>query len=866
MTTKNKLEVYDDDWINTQCGRCFSTCAIRVRRVNEVAVKIEGNPDSWLGSQGGVCGKGVSGLQVLYDPNRLNTPLRRTNPEKGLYVDPKWKEITWDEALDEITEKLKKVMDDDPRKILLQSTTVRSPTASLGWRSLMATILGTPNGSVGGAGLHCGNGGHLACGLMHGSWDILPDFNYCNYAIYWGVNNGHATGHAAMISTRLVSDAMERGMKLVVFDPMCNYSSNKATEWIPLIPGTDGAVILAMCNVILNELGIWDDEYLKNKTNGPYLVDSEGHYVRDTETGKPLIWDVGESESKVYDDPGITDYALEGTYSVNGVECHPSFHLVKEDLKQYSPQMASEVSTVPADTIRRIATEYGQAAHVGTNITIDGHQLPHRPVSSTIFRGGEGHENAFHTCMAVCLLNHILGAADVPGGTVGLPNTCHGYPETDKLKFGIEKGPDGLLGVKQFYSYGSPWPIKEPKFPTDMGLRDLFTLCSFSPIWAVEDREEIWQKIGLPYRIEVMLNLGCNSVMGLANPKTHAGFLKEIPFIVSWDLFSNEFAEGFADILLPDTSYLETFTWLDGQAFSFNYPYGMDPWCYHIAQPVVKPPGERRYIMDVAFEMLERLGKKAELNQYWNKYIGLDEANKFKPTEKVTWEQVGDRALKHYFGPDHGLEWFKEHGAMIWPKKVEEAYWRPFTDARVPIYMEFMVDLKEKIKEISGEIGIQVNWDQYSPFIGWFPCTPHLVEDSTYDLYCLSYRDILHTASSTMEQPWLDEASQMSPYTYNVTLNEDTAKEKGLNDGDLIEIESNYGHKVSGRLKVRQGQHPQTMGIATTAGHWGKGQPIARGKGTNFNFLMEARFEHCDPTTFNLETCIKVKVRKVERE
>jgi len=109
---------------------------------------------------------------------------------------------------------------------------------------------------------------------MHGSWDVFPDFRYCNYAIYWGVNNGHATGHAAMVSTRLVSEAMERGMKLVVFDPMCNYSSAKATEWVPIIPGTDGAVILAMCNVIVNELGIWDDEYLKLKTNASYLVGS----------------------------------------------------------------------------------------------------------------------------------------------------------------------------------------------------------------------------------------------------------------------------------------------------------------------------------------------------------------------------------------------------------------------------------------------------------------------------------------------------------------------------------------------------------------------------------------------------------------
>jgi anaerobic selenocysteine-containing dehydrogenase len=70
----------------------------------------------------------------------------------------------------------------------------------------------------------------------------MPDYNYCNYFIYWGNHMGYATGHAAMASARLAAEAMERGIKIVVFDPVCRYAGNKATEWIPIIPGTDGAV------------------------------------------------------------------------------------------------------------------------------------------------------------------------------------------------------------------------------------------------------------------------------------------------------------------------------------------------------------------------------------------------------------------------------------------------------------------------------------------------------------------------------------------------------------------------------------------------------------------------------------------------
>ena len=125
--------------------------------------------------------------------------------------------------------------------------------------------------------------------------------------------------------------------------------------------------------------------------------------------------------------------------------------------------------------------------------------------------------------------------------------------------------------------------------------------------------------------------------MSMANPEVHAEFLKKIDFMVHFDLFANETAEGFADILLPDTSYLETSTWMDGQGFFFNYPFGMEPWCYHIMQPVVKPKAQRRFIMDVMFELMDRLGKRAEFNEYWNNYLALDEDNKIKPTEKITW-------------------------------------------------------------------------------------------------------------------------------------------------------------------------------------------------------------------------------------
>nr|NIR12533.1 molybdopterin-dependent oxidoreductase [Desulfobacterales bacterium] len=242
-------------------------------------------PESTLGSEGGLCGKGSAGIQVLYDPNRLNKPLRRTNPEKGLNADPKWKEITWEEALDEIVEKMKQVIDEDPKKILIQGTTCRVMRNTTDFLFPMAFGLaspkGAPSGWPAGGGLHCGNGAHENTGIVHASWSHVPDFRLCNYAVYFGASKGHGSGHSAMITARLAAEARSRGMKLVVFDPICNFAGGKATEWIPIIPGTDAAVSLAMANIIINEIGVYDEMYIALKTNGPYLIGPDGRYVRE---------------------------------------------------------------------------------------------------------------------------------------------------------------------------------------------------------------------------------------------------------------------------------------------------------------------------------------------------------------------------------------------------------------------------------------------------------------------------------------------------------------------------------------------------------------------------------------------------------
>ncbi|MDP6173862.1 MAG: molybdopterin-dependent oxidoreductase, partial [Rhodospirillales bacterium] len=431
----------DDVWLPSTCNLCYGTCSILAHRVDGVAIKIEGNPKSTVGG-GRLCGKGVSGLLTHYDPNRLTKPLRRTNPEKGIGIDPKWEEISWDEALDVTAQHLKRIREDDPRKLVIQrTTTIYTMGLSFG---AFAPAFGTPNVSEGGGGIHCGNGAHQVSGITHASWGILPDFQHCNYAIYFGASKGHGAGHASCSNMAQAADARRRGMKLKVIDPMCNFAAAKASEWVPIRVGTDAALALSICNVMVNELGTIDEPYLKAKTNGPYLIGPDKRYVRDPENNEPMVWDEAAGQAKAYNVADSADMALRGEYDVAGVKCRPSFDLLAEHFKNFSPEKAEEITTVPAENIRRLAKEFVEEARIGSTIDIDGVTLPYRPAAAIAFRGVQGHRNSTYNFLAVDLINQITGACDVVGSCHGFNSACDGLPDTGRLKYKPHASKDGL--------------------------------------------------------------------------------------------------------------------------------------------------------------------------------------------------------------------------------------------------------------------------------------------------------------------------------------------------------------------------------------------------------------------------------------
>jgi molybdopterin-containing oxidoreductase family molybdopterin binding subunit len=279
---------------------------------------------------------------------------------------------------------------------------------------------------------------------------------------------------------------------------------------------------------------------------------------------------------------------------------------------------------------------------------------------------------------------------------------------------------------------------------------------------------------------------------------------------------------------------------------------------------------ERRAMIDVILELSERLGlrdKYLEAAREWvNRAYGgdLDFKKVLDPKEKLNFETILDVIFKDRFGADKGLDWFKEHGYLKWDKRVEEVYWRAFNDVRVPLYLEWIIRAGRKSKAIAEKYGVPdlVDWTAHNALPDWRPCPTHTEKNPEYDLEAFYWRSALHTYSMTMQNPWLNEVSQNDPYTYTIQLNTETASRKGVKEGDAVWLENPKGSKARGRVHITDGIRPDHVAIAANAGHWGRGLPIAKGKGVFFNELIEIDKEHTCPVSLGQDICVKVKLYK----
>lgn len=837
---------HEDVWLHSICDMCFAACGIVAHRKDGVLVKIDGDPDC-PASAGKICAKGQAGLIGLYDPSRVKVPLKRTNPEKGIGVDPGWQEISWDEALDILTEKLRKIREDDPRKLIISS--FDQIALSYFIRPVWAIAYGTPNSDW--VGYFCGNYLHASMYLTNGAFHSDFDLDHCNYVILLGNQQGFMAGLNATVMARKMAEARRRGLRVIVVDPVGTNAAAKADEWVPIRPGTDGAFILSMIHVLLNELNCYDRDFLRARTNAPYLVLPDGGYQREEAGEKPLVWDQKSDSAMPFDQEGI-EPALEGTFTVYGEPCRTAFDLLREQVKNYPPEKAASITTIPAETIRRIAKEFGEAARIGSTIMIDDQPLPYRPVAVNIYRGAGAHKHGTHTALAVQVLNMIVGAFYVPGGHRG-PNLVGpaGQWKPGETKEGLITPPSAIGHGARYYDF-------EERAPEDLGLNELFPISTNrSPMYQMNLGNP--GMFGLPYEPEALIVCRRNLLMNNTNPQAIAEMLKRIPFIAAFSTHLDETAE-FADLVLPEAFYLERFDLFPNRpSHTMSHATGYFYW--GLRQPVVKPIGQARRWIDVMLEVADRLGFLGDVYKMFNVKWALKDPYKLDPNQRYTMDELYDRWTKSLFGPERGIEWFKTHGYHKVRRTPQENYPGPFIKARFPMYFENMLRAKESVRKVAAKLGH--NWDtsDYKALVDWKPCPAFENVQPPYDLYVVNFKIPFHALSVTTQNPWLTELAERNPYAYKILINSQTAARKGVRDGDEIWVESEGG-KVKGVAKVTECIHPEVIGIAGVFGSWARGKPVAKGKGTHFNSLLPLNMDRVDPISSGVDSCIRVKVSR----
>ncbi len=839
----------EDVWIHSSCEMCYSGCGILVHRVNGVVVKIEGDPECPhnLGKQ---CAKGQASIMTLYDPHRVTTPLKRTNPAKGIGIDPQWEAISWEEALDILCQKLEKVRREDPHKLLLSSWDMAYTKITTPWQRAFG--LDEPRMTV--TATRCGAGLHSVTFIINGTFNNDVDLDYCNYCILFGSGMGFLTGLNPMAMARKMAEARARGMKLVVIDPRCGVAAAKADEWIPIRPGTDGLMALAMLNVLLNEQEIYDREFIKKHTNGCYLVAPDGTYLRDKETGKPMLWDRAAGAAGTFDAAG-EDCALEGNFMIDGRECRPAFQLLKEHIKQYTPEMAAPITTVPAETIRRIAREFGAAAKIGSKIVIDGRELPYRPAAAHYLKGIVPRTQATWQQLSILLLNLAVGSLDSPGSYGGL-NMLGPAGSWEP-----RESPDGL--VMQTVKINPTDPYTPKKATPAEGVAPALTRgmdAGSLEFYAFAEPKKY--QVQVPP--EVALICRTNWLASKENRETTVQGLLNIPFIACFCTMLDETAE-FADLVLPDTVSLERHVLFPNSRQLQHIAPVTDYFYWGVVQPVVKPAGEARSWCEVLMEVADRMGFLRELNDEVNRTIA-DPACRLEPDKKYSLSEVLDKMAHAEFGPEYGLEWFQKHGYKRVKRNVEERYGIGSLKPRVPIYYEHFLRGKRDVEQLMKERGI--DWWDTSDFVAlphWKPSPSYTRSQSTeYNLFCIPYTDAITFKTLTPENPWLNEIAERHFRLLKVEINAEAAKKRGIKDGDLVWVESVAG-KVKGRARVTECLHPEAVAIAGIFGGWARGKPIARGKGLHHNSLLPADVERVDVLSGAIDDCIEVKVYKAEQ-
>lgn len=727
LPVQKTRKALEERWIATSCLNCSARCGIRVRVVNGKAVKITGNPNS-LVSEGKICPRAHVGLQVLYDPGRILSPLKRGNTEKGRGIDPKWIPISWDQALNELTQRLKSMRDvAQPHKLLL--FTGLNTTSSEDVIARFADAFGTSN-VISGNGLDFEtekSGNWMADGHYT---ETAYDLDHTNYILAFGADMLESSRPLSRFLRKWGKLRREKPnrTKVVVINPRYSLTAAKSDEWIPIHPGTDAALALAMANVIIGE-NLYDKDFVNRWTTG-------------FDSYKKLV------------------------------------------LSQYSPGAVSKITGIPSEVIQRIAREFAQTR---PGLALRGRESINWPEGSYI-------------SYAIFCLNALVGSIDIPGGVI--------YQENPKYREMDHRVEDDIARTGK----------NHPKI--DFRGTDKFPAAEVVTNQIPESLLE-----GVPYPVETAIGFNSNFNMFAPGTERWDKALKKLPFYVHISPFISEMAL-YADLVLPSTTYLEEWGY-------DHSPPGSGFAEAKIKQPVVKPLGNARSVIDIVFEMSKRLGG-GPAQSFANMGDHSEGFVKFRTETLTPWKEFLEKGV--WVGRDYE---YKKYGRIFHtPSKKFE------------FYSGNLKSLNSKMKKgTEKDVDCLPNYKE-PKFLG---------EKEKYPLILLPYQPLLVVENGSQNYPWAQEIFlPMAGVGWEtlVEINSETAKTLKLRDGQAVWVESQF-QKIKAKVKFSEGIHPGVVAIPSGQGHYAYGK-WQKGIGVNPNEIIGVDYDAISGQAAFFNTRVKV--------
>ncbi|MGN6513021.1 MAG: molybdopterin oxidoreductase family protein [Lysobacteraceae bacterium] len=886
-----------DEVKSTTCYMCACRCGIKVWLQDGRIRYIQGNPEHPV-NRGVLCAKGSAGIMQHTSPARLSKPLLRVG-ERGA---GEFREIEWEEALRIATAWLAPIRERNPDELAFFTGRDQSQALTGWWAQQFGTINYAAHGGF--CSVNMAAGGLYTLGGSF--WEFgEPDWDHTRYLVLWGVAEDHDSNPIKLGLGKLKA----RGAKIVAVNPVRTGYGAVADEWIGIRPGTDGLFAFALVHELLRTQRI-DLDYQVRYANVHWLVvrhpggADDGLFARDAE-GHPLCA-TGPGGFARADAVDISP-AVAGEFVLpDGRRAVPVFQLVVERYgdPRYSPDAVGERCGIPPDTIRRIARELAEAAFDGglelpipwTDAWGREHAtMPGRPVSMHAMRGISAHSNGFHTCRALHLLQLLLGAVDTPGSFRYQPPYPKPIPPANrpgrarKDNGALDAGPLGFVhGPEDLLVDGDGQPRR-----IDHAYSWRYPLAAHGMMHALI--RNAWA--GDPYRIDTLMmfmaNMSWNSAMNTAQTmhwltdKDETGAYR-IPRIIYSDAYASEMV-AYADLVLPDTTYLERFDAIslldrpisdaDGAADAIRHP---------LFDPATQPgadgrPRDVRGFQSVLLELGARLGLPGMVNAdgtpAYRDYADYIVRHERAPGVGLLAGWRGADGSEHGKGaPNPGqLQRYIAHGGW-WHAPVPERgrYYKManrdylewaqrmgFVASAEPIVLQLYSETLQKFRLAAQGHGALQPPDAereriatyFDPLPVWYaPFEQAEVAREDFPLSAITQRPMFMYHAWGSQNAWLRQIATRN-FLY---LHPDTGARHGIADEDWIEVTSHHG-TITVQAKFAANVQPDTVwswnAIGKRRGAWRLAKDAPEGRaGFLLNHLISDRtpggdYANADPVT-----------------